>query len=172
MRQLARHLNLQGASLYAHIDSKEQLLREIVERAADAFLASARSVPENAQPPEQLAAFVRGHLSVVEREIETAAVFFHEWTHLEEGARRHIIGLRDAYQAYLRQIIESGVASGHFKVEDVKVATLLVLSTLNWSYQWFDPRGRFSLEQLTQQYVSFVLGALGCPSAKEDTSYA
>ena len=161
MRELARHLNLQGASLYAHIDSKEQLLREIVDRAADAFLASAGSVPVDAPPRERLAAFIRGHLHVVENEIETAAVFFHEWTHLAEESRRHVIERRDAYQAHLKRIIEDGVRARAFHVPDVDVATLLTLSTLNWSYQWFDPKGRMPLEVLTEQYVQYVFGALG-----------
>lgn len=161
MRQLARHLNLQGASLYAHIDSKEQLLREIVDRAADAFIASAESVPQDATPSGRLAAFVAGHLHVVENEIETAAVFFHEWTHLSDASRRHVIERRDTYQAHLKGIILAGVKAGQFHVPDVDVATLLTLSTLNWSYQWFDPRGRMSLDQLTQQYTNYVFGALG-----------
>ena len=161
MRELARHLNLQGASLYAHIDSKEQLLKEIVDRAADAFLASATAVPADGDPTQRLAAFIRGHLHVVEHEIETAAVFFHEWTHLPPAARQHVIERRDAYQAHLRQIIQTGADSGAFQVPDVDLATLLILSTLNWSYQWFDPRGRLPLEELTQQYTAYVFGALG-----------
>jgi len=161
MRELARHLNLQGASLYAHIDSKEQLLREIVDRAADAFIASAESVPQDATPSRRLAAFVAGHLHVMENEIETAAVFFHEWTHLSDPSRRHVIERRDAYQAHLKRIIAAGVQAGEFRVSDVDVATLLTLSTLNWSYQWFNPQGRMPLEQLTRQYVSYVFGALG-----------
>ena len=35
MRELARHLNLQGGSLYAHIQSKEELLLEVVRQAAE-----------------------------------------------------------------------------------------------------------------------------------------
>ena len=46
-------------------------------------------------------------------------------------------------------------------VGDVDVATLLTLSTLNWSYQWFDPKGRMPLEEITHQYVQYVFGALG-----------
>lgn len=161
MRELARQLNLRGASLYAHIDSKEQLLQEIVDRAADAFLASARAVPHDAPPTQRLAAFVRGHLQVVEAEIETAAVFFHEWAHLSGAAKQHVIELRDAYQAELRGIIAAGAERGDFRVPDVGVATLLTLSTLNWSYQWLDPRGRLPLEELIGFYTDYVLRALG-----------
>lgn len=169
MRQLARHLNLQGASLYAHIDSKEQLLQEIVDAAADAFLASAEGVPQDASPSRRLAAFIEGHLHVMVNERETAAVFFHEWTHLPDAARRHVIERRDAYQAHLRRIIADGAQAGEFHAPDVSVATLLTLSTLNWSYQWFDPGGRVPLEQLTRQFIDYVFGALG---AREGARHA
>lgn len=168
MRQLARHLNLQGASLYAHIDSKEQLLREIVDRAADAFIRSAESVPTDLGASSRLAAFIRGHLHVVQHEIETAAVFFHEWTHLSDEARAHVIDRRDAYQAHLRHIVQAGVDAGEFQVTDVDLATLLTLSSLNWSYQWFDPQGRLPLEELTDQYISYVFGALGATRGAPD----
>ncbi len=165
MRELARRLNVQGASLYAHIDSKEELLREIVDRAADTFIASARSVPPDAPPVERLKLFVRGHLRVVEAEIETAAVFFHEWTHLSGESRAYVVERRDDYEAQLRAIIAAGSTAGDFTVDDVNVATLLTLSTLNWSYQWLDPQGRLPLEELTARYIDYILGALG--AAKE-----
>lgn len=161
MRELARRLNVQGASLYAHIDSKEELLREIVDRAADAFIASASAVPRDESPVQRLKLFVRGHLQVVEAEIETAAVFFHEWTHLSGEARAHVVERRDAYESQLKEIIATGSARGDFAVEDVRVATLLTLSTLNWSYQWLDPHGRLGLEELTARYTDYILGALG-----------
>ena len=118
-------------------------------------------MPPHGPPTERLAAFIRGHLQVVENEIETAAVFFHEWTHLSEESRRHVIERRDAYQAHLKEIIAAGVAAGVFRASDVGVATLLTLSTLNWSYQWVDPAGRMPLNEIAEQYVTYVLGALG-----------
>lgn len=161
MRQLAGRLNLQGASLYAHITSKEELLREIVDVAADAFAQSAGNVPQAGSPTHRLTQFISGHLQVVEQALETATVFFHEWTHLPPEDRRHVIQRRDAYQAQLRQIIAAGVDDGEFQVDDVDVATLLTLSTLNYGYQWFDPAGRLSTRQITDHYVRYILGALG-----------
>ena len=35
VRDIARELNMQGGSLYAHIESKEDVLWELVNRAAD-----------------------------------------------------------------------------------------------------------------------------------------
>ena len=47
MRELARSLDLRGASLYSHIASKEEMLWEIVRQAAGEFLAQAEAVPQD-----------------------------------------------------------------------------------------------------------------------------
>ena len=91
LRAIAADAGVSPALIVHHFGSKEQLLKEIVDRAADAFLASATAVPADGDPTQRLAAFIRGHLHVVEHEIETAAVFFHEWTHLPPAARQHVV---------------------------------------------------------------------------------
>ena len=50
MRELARSLDLRGASLYSHIASKEEMLWEIVHRAAGEFLAQAEAIPQDLAP--------------------------------------------------------------------------------------------------------------------------
>lgn len=165
MRDLAKRLNLQGGSLYAHIGSKEELLWEIVDAAAAAFLAAADAVDPALPAPERLRALVHGHLRVVIDELEHATVFFHEWTHLRPDLRRRIVDRRDAYQDHFRRAVLDGVRDGSFAVDDADLATLLVLSTLNWSYQWLDPGGRLDLDALTDAYATFLLRALGAKKA-------
>jgi TetR/AcrR family transcriptional regulator, cholesterol catabolism regulator len=165
MRDLAKRLNLQGGSLYAHIGSKEELLWEIVDAAAAAFLAAAEAVDPTLPAPERLRGLVHGHLQVVVDELEHATVFFHEWTHLRPDLRRRIVERRDAYQDHFRRAVHDGVRDGSFMVDDADLATLLVLSTLNWSYQWLDPAGRLDLDALTDAYATFLLRALGAKQA-------
>ena len=161
MREIARNVQLQGSSLYAHIASKEELLHNIVHEAADTFLAAARAVEPSLPPPERLRALVRAHLGVIRDRLPHATVFFHEWAHLPPELRHELVERRDAYQAIFRDTIDAGVARGDFDVEDPALATLFVLSALNWTYQWFDPAGRLSLDALARRYASLLLSALG-----------
>lgn len=161
MRDLAKCLNLRGGSLYTHIGSKEELLWEIVDAAANAFQAAADAIDPELPPPVRLRALVHGHLTVVVDGLEHATVFFHEWTHLRPELRARVVERRDAYQASFRRVIADGAADGSFAVDDPDVATLLVLSTLNWSYQWLDPRGRLDVGVLADAYATFLLRALG-----------
>ena len=161
MREIARNVQLQGSSLYAHIQSKEELLRSIVHEAADTFLAAARGVDASLPPPERLRGLVHAHLGVIRDRLPHATVFFHEWAHLPPELRRELVERRDAYQRIFRDTVDAGVESGSFDVEDPALATLFVLSSLNWTYQWLDPAGRLPLDTLAARYASLLLGALG-----------
>ncbi|RIH93656.1 HTH-type transcriptional repressor KstR2 [Meiothermus granaticius NBRC 107808] len=160
MRDLARAVNLQGGSLYAHIDSKEELLFELVNRAAARFIAMAEAVPPTLTIRERLERLVEGHLEVIAEELGSATVFFHEWKFLSPALQAKVKALRDRYQAYWLEVIGEGVRRGELEVEDVHTATLFVLSALNWTYQWYRPGGRLSLEGLSRQYAQLILAAL------------
>src|SRR5438876_2028688 len=81
VRDIARALDIQGASLYAHVASKEDMLWSIVDRAADRFdaevapIAQDRAVP----PPARLRGMVRAHIGVVTTDQGSAIVFLDEW---------------------------------------------------------------------------------------------
>ncbi len=161
MREIARNVRLQGSSLYAHIDSKEDLLRAIVEQAADAFLSAADEVDAGLPPPQRLRRLVHGHLRIIREKLSLATVFFHEWARLPRELRAELVARRDAYQERFGEVVRAGLADGSFHVEDPALATLFVLSALNWTYQWLDPDGRLSPETLADRYADMLLGALG-----------
>lgn len=160
MRELASALDLKTGSLYEHITSKEEVLWEIVNRVADLFLAHAEAVPQDIALEEQLKLLVRGHLEITAKELNSSTVFFHEWKFLKPELRDKIRERRNDYEIYFWVIIEEGVEQGLFQVEDARVATLFILSALNWTYQWFDPGGYLTIERLADYYITFILRVL------------
>src|SRR5438105_6705523 len=83
VRDIARELNMQGGSLYAHIDSKEDVLWEIVQRAAEQFFTAVRPLAGEPVPASlRLRRMLRAHVEVVARNLDNATVFFHEWRFL------------------------------------------------------------------------------------------
>src|SRR5262245_47758516 len=105
VRDIARALDIQGASLYAHVASKEDVLWSIVdsiattfENGADTALADASA----ADPVDRLAALVEAHVETVTSDPERASVFITEWRHLSADRRAAIAARRDAYEARFR----------------------------------------------------------------------
>lgn len=160
MRDLARSLDLQGSSLYAHFASKDDLLWEIVDTAAAAFIAAADSVPRDGSPTQRLSGLIAAHLRVISNELPYATVFFQDWAHLSEGRKTRLIAMRDAYQRRFRDVIADGVRLGEFHTPDVALATLVVLSALNFTYQWLDPAGRLTHEQLVARFTEQLVSGL------------
>ena len=160
MRDLAKTLDLQGASLYSHIKSKEEMLWEIVNHVADEFLHQARSISPELSVEQRMVQLVRAHLSVIANELQYVTVFYQEWKFLDEPLRDAIKERRDTYEAYFRETIEEGMRQGVFAVENAHLATVFVLSALNWTYHWFRPDGSMTIEQVADQYTTLVLRAL------------
>ena len=93
VRDIARAVDIQGASLYAHVTSKQDVLWSIVERMATRFESAADEI-EPADPATaangraaHLPALIRAHVGVITEDIERASVFVHEWRALQ-GDRR------------------------------------------------------------------------------------
>ncbi|MFX9250605.1 hypothetical protein ABTN82_19390, partial [Acinetobacter baumannii] len=75
--------------------------------------------------------------------------------------------MRRRYEEGVQRVIQEGVEQGVFHVPSVRLATLFVLSALNWTYQWYRPEGPLSLDQLSEAYATLILRALGV-EANED----
>src|SRR5687767_889271 len=145
IRDIARALSVQGASLYAHVTSKEDVLWAIVERTAARFEAAADAAEVEAEarrpgdPVEALGALVRAHVAVLTADVDAAGVFVSEWRSLGAERRADILGRRDAYQARFRRRIEDGIAIGAFAITDPSLAASTILSAVNGVAAWYDP---------------------------------
>ena len=166
IRDIARALSVQGASLYAHVTSKEDVLWAIVERAASRFEAAAdRAEHEGAErrpgdPAEALAALVRAHVEVLTADVDEAGVFVHEWRALGPERRAAILARRDAYERRFRGYIEDGIAVGAFAMIDPAVAASTLLSAINGVANWYDPDGRLPAGRIADHLVDLSIRML------------
>jgi AcrR family transcriptional regulator len=168
IRDIARALSVQGASLYAHVTSKEDVLWAIVDRAATRFERAADAAESNAEivhpgdPVEALAALVRSHADVLTADVDEASVFVSEWRALGPERRREILERRDAYQARFRRRIQDGIAVGAFAMTDPSIAASTILSALNGIATWYDPAGRLPADRIADHLVDLTTRMLEC----------
>jgi TetR/AcrR family transcriptional regulator, cholesterol catabolism regulator len=166
IRDIARALSVQGASLYAHVTSKEDVLWAIVDRAATRFEEAADRAESEAaahrpgDPAEALAALVEAHVDVLTSDVDEAGVFVNEWRALGAERRAAILERRDAYQARFRRQIEQGIAIGAFAMTDPSIAASTVLSAVNGIAAWYDPDGRLPANRIADHLVDLTLRML------------
>lgn len=162
MRELAGELGMQGGSLYAHISGKEDLLVQIVNRASGQFDEALFSLRQQPLPADhKLREAMHRHVQVVANNMDSATVFFHEWKHLSPDAYARVTGWRDSIDRFYRELLEEGIRSGVFRADlDVKMAALMILSTVNWTYTWYRPDGPLTPRDVADGFADMLLGGL------------
>src|SRR6267142_4002496 len=137
---LAEAMGVQKGSLYAHIDSKADLLWEVARDGAAAFHAALDTVPEEVPANERIRLALRAHLRVVAEQLEIATVFIREWRYLEGERREQFLAERRRYEERVRALFREGRELGQLRTDlDDGTAALLTLSAANWAYTWLKP---------------------------------
>jgi AcrR family transcriptional regulator len=162
VRDIARAVDIQGASLYAHVASKEDVLWSIVRRAADRFRDGIEAAADDRglAPSERLRRMIRAHVEIVTSELGSATVFLHEWRFLGDARRTEVLTRRDAYERSFRSTIEEGIAAGEFATGDSALTARMLLSTLNGIALWYRPDGQLSPAQIADHVAEMTLRAL------------
>lgn len=163
MRDLAQELNIEAASLYSHIKSKEEILRGICFKMASLFFKALENVENNSndlKPEEQLRKAIVEHTKVVTQDVAASAVFFNEWRHLSEPYLSEFIRLREQYELRFIHILNRGKVKKEFKMVDEKLAAQFILSSINWTYSWYKPEGRMSPNEIGHELSNFIIDGI------------
>jgi AcrR family transcriptional regulator len=158
---LAAAMGVQKGSLYAHIESKQDLLYETMRDGAAAFHAALDAIPDDLRATEKIRLALRGHLRVVAEQLDVATVFVREWRYLEGDRREEILAERRRYEERVRALFREGRELGDLRTDlDDASAALLVLSAANWAYTWLQP-GRDTDDLADRFYALLVDGIRG-----------
>lgn len=169
MRDIAKAVGLLPGSLYAHIDSKEALLLEIVGMGINRFLSIMDLVESSQESPKQrLRIAIKAHLTAVAEDPVRTLVIFHQWRFLTDENRTRAIEMRRQYAQAFKKIIEEGVASGSFRPDlNIRVAVFTVLGALNWASEWYSSKGTMNAEDLGEAFADTLLLGLEEPKKEE-----
>ncbi len=163
MRDLGKELGLLGSSLYSHVESKQDLLVEVVEEGARLFETAAeqaRATPGTAS--DRLAALVAGHVNVVLDNVNVARTFLNEARMLDAEHRERIVEARDHYEGVFRSVLADGVGDGSFRSDiDPKTSSIYILSVLNALERWYDPAGPLGRDELIADLTTFLITGIG-----------
>jgi AcrR family transcriptional regulator len=159
LADLAEALGVQKASLYHHIDSKEDLLWEVAWEGAEAFHAGLDGVPAEVPAAERIRLALGAHLAVVGQQLDVATVFVREWRHLQGDRRDRFLAERRRYEERIRELFRAGVDESQLRTDlDVGTAALLFLSAANWAYTWLRPGS--PTDELADRFYAALLDGM------------
>jgi TetR/AcrR family transcriptional regulator, cholesterol catabolism regulator len=156
---LAEAMGVQKGSLYAHIESKADLLWEVAREGAIAFHEALDAVPDELPATEKIRLALRAHLRVVADQLDVATVFIREWRYLDGERRDEFLGERRRYEERFRALFREGRELGGLRTDlDDATATLLALSAANWAYTWL--RAGADTDALADRFYAMLLDGI------------
>jgi TetR/AcrR family transcriptional regulator, cholesterol catabolism regulator len=156
---LAKAMGVQKGSLYAHIESKQDLLYEAMREGAEAFHAALDEIPDDLRVTERIRLALRAHLRVVAEQLDIATVFVREWRYLEGERAAEFLTERRRYEERFRALFREGRELGELRTDlDDQAAALLVLSAANWAYTWL-PAGA-DTDGLADRFFAILLDGI------------
>ena len=156
---LAEALGVQKGSLYAHIESKADLLWDVARDGAAAFHAALDTVPDDGPVIGRIRAMLRAHLRVVAEQLDVATVFVRECRYLEGEPCERFVAERRRYEERVRALFREGRELGELRTDlDDATAALLALSAANWAYTWLRPGA--GTDELADRFTALLLDGM------------
>ncbi len=173
MRDIAKKVGILPGSLYAHIDSKEALLLEIVESGIKRFLSIESNIAASLEPPEaRMRSAIKAHMTAISENLKKYSVVFQQWRYLSGENRTRAVEMRRQYAQSFTNILTQGIESGDFRADlDMRVTVFSILGALNWTIEWYSATGTMTAEEVGDKMADTLLqGLRSDASVKKQTS--
>ena len=161
MQDIAEAVHLQKASLYHHVQNKQDILVTILDQALDRMIADMQAVLDSPTPPEdKLALAVHAYVRQLVDQRDLAAVLLYEYRSLDSRRRTRHLARRDRFEALWRSLLEQGVASGAFRSLDAPIVASAFLGVMNGMLAWYRQDGRLSPDMIADTFADLFLGGI------------
>ncbi|CAM3274458.1 TetR/AcrR family transcriptional regulator [Aequorivita lipolytica] len=158
MRDIATAMDIKAASLYNHINGKQEILSEIILKVAEEFTKGMTNVvAENSSAIKKVEKVIELHIDITVNHSDALAALNNDWMHLEETDLKAFVKMREDYEENFRRIIKQGIEAGEIKPYHPEVILFSILSTLRTLYLWYQKRGKLDVNILKKDMVSVLI---------------
>jgi len=150
-REISAKLGLQRASLYYHMEKKEDLLYDLCVSALEDVATVIEIAESEPDALGRLRKMMLGYGEVVLVDRAKHATMLTEIRSLSPERRHSIIEMRDRNVVKVQAMVEAAVESGDLRSNiSPKLLTLALFNLLNWSIFWYDPKGEKSSSEIAE----------------------
>ena len=161
MRELAELLGVEAPSLYNHIGSKSELLRNVCFKIANDFTDHILAVESSDNPAaKKIEQLIRFHIKMMLKSFDEVYVSNHEWKHLEEPYLNNFLNQRKAYESKMVQIIKDGINKKEFRAVHPHVTVLTILSAVRGLEFWQKYKEKVNTRALENNIVQHLLNGI------------
>ncbi|MDH7447697.1 TetR/AcrR family transcriptional regulator [Aquimarina sp. 2201CG14-23] len=158
MRDLATAMGIKAASLYNHIQSKQEILSTIIIDLAEEFTTGMNQiVNSDKSATEKLENIIGLHIDVTLRNSDGLASLNNDWMHLEEENLLYFERMRQDYEDSFRKIVKEGVDTNEIKSNNIEIVVFSTLSTLRTLYLWYPKQKNIDADILKKDMILVLL---------------
>lgn len=159
MRDISRATGVSLAGLYHYCKSKEELLFLIQDHCFGRVLERLEQrLEETSNPIEKLQILIENHLSFFAANMAEMKVLSHEADSLSGDLHGQVSTRKDKYTKLARDVLrEIQERESKNPRVDLTVATYALFGMMNWIYNWYDPQGKLSVNQLVDNINQLFL---------------
>jgi AcrR family transcriptional regulator len=162
VREITEASGIRASSMYAHLDSKGQLLFQLIvvgyEEHQD--LLQQALLEASADPVDQITRVVRAHVQMHVRYPLLARICSRELQALEPDDRVRVMEVRNRSIQLVQDVVDRGIRKGVFHVDDQFLATAAILAMGLRVPEWWDDSLGYDLEQVAEAYATFAVRLL------------
>lgn len=161
MRDLAEAVGIEAASLYNHIQSKAEILQEIIFRSANECNVNLDQIEStHIRASRRIEALIRFHVQMMLNRFNDYYVMINEWQHLSEPYLTNFTTQRRTYVQRLEVIIHDGVRNKELRPIMPYVAMLTILSSVRGLEFWHRSNKKISPQELEDNMVNYLIYGL------------
>ena len=161
MRDIAESIGVEAPSLYNHIQSKNEILKDICFRIGKLFTDYLREIEFSGKSNlDKIESIIRFHISMMIDEFESVYISDHEWKHLPEPHLSDFKNQRRNYRLRLAAILKKGIDSKEINVIDPNVAVLTILSALSGIEGWQSSGKKIDAKLLEKNMTKLLIEGL------------
>ena len=151
MRDLAEMVGIEAASLYNHIQSKSEILQEIIFRMANDC---------NVSSIKKIESLIRFHVQMMISKCDDYTVMINEWMHLSEPYLTNFNIQRHQYVVKMERIVADGFQQKEMKGISPYVAVLTILSSVRGLEFWHRSAQKITPQEIEDNMVNLLISGL------------
>ncbi len=162
MQDISDKVGIKKASLYYYVDSKEQLLFEILKDLHHGGIALAEGVNFNTVDPlGELRSFLVQLCIYTGKHADRLAIYSRDFDYLDQEQQKAILSERRIYYDTVVRLISLAVQLGHVsKSVDVLTISQIVMRGIVSISQWYKEDGSLPIEQIAVQSAGVMVQGL------------
>jgi len=161
MREIATAVGVEAASLYNHIDSKNDLLNAICMNVANRYTSNINNIEnEESAVINKFEKLIRFHVKEMMHNYEEVYVTDHDWRNMEEPYLSEYREMRRNYRKRFAAIVQQGIDKKEIKSIDANTIVMISINAIAAVDQWHRIVHKVNSQDLEDNIVTILVDGI------------